>query len=59
MESEENRKSDQWFLMPRASDEIELTHHSFKAFGRILVWKLKRNAEDLNDEDVVYSDATN
>lgn len=44
-------KKDQWFLEPRASNEIELTERHFKAFGRIVIVKTALEVED-DTEDI-------
>ena len=52
MEPEEDDLGrDKWFLKPRASDEMELTEHSFKAFGRLLILKLEATFIDEESEE--------
>ena len=48
MELENGKPSDQWLLKPRASDEMEITAHSFKAFGRIFIWTISRDFEKVD-----------
>ena len=43
---EPNWDQDEWLLKPRASDEMELTANSFKAFGRLLILKFKLGANN-------------
>ncbi len=58
MESEDYQHSDQWFLKPRASDEMELTRHSFKAFGRLFIWKIKWHPDETESDEGVQTDET-
>ncbi len=51
MSREPNLKSDQWFLKPRATDEMELTRESFKAFGRLFIWHVKWDADESGAEE--------
>ena len=56
MEFNDGTKSDQWLIKPRASDEMELTRHGFKAFGRLFILKIKLGPDEIDsneDSDVI------
>ena len=40
---------DGWFLKPRASNDMELTRDSFKAFGRLLILKFDMSAGEIEN----------
>ncbi|PIQ86468.1 MAG: hypothetical protein COV74_04645 [Candidatus Omnitrophica bacterium CG11_big_fil_rev_8_21_14_0_20_45_26] len=42
-------RSDAWFVLPRASDDLEITDECFKAFSRILIFTVSEFKAGKND----------